>query len=447
MTKNHVIRRSNGNFSFRIAIPKALRHRFGGKTEQWEALNTNDRTVANAKAAARVLYWKNLFTPVQLPDETPVAAAIVRDIANSLGFKLHSPEDIHRASSTKDKIDMLAASCDALEQIAIPTRLEVAAMGGAFDQTLSLDQMFSRYEELCSGKWNDLSHRDRQKKWNRYREPVADFKREMGDLDVLKITTTDAANYAVNLGKRIESGLLLSETAKKKLLFLRAMIQRVFDADYPNRDNPFAKAKIDHSGNNKKSRLPFEEAEILALRNKLLEVNANEELKAIMKIAEFTGTSAKEIVLLHESDFFLDAEIPYLRFGPNPYRKSLKTSNRPREVPLIGEALEAARRFPQGFPRYRRSNGAEAWGAAANKIIKAVAPEKTTYCFRHRMIDLLRSAKTDEAIIKWIVGHDGSMTGKYGTGYPLDVKLEAINAAMAVAENRQKKLAEPDIKP
>lgn len=357
-----------------------------------------------------------------------------------LGLQRSSPRDIE-ATSLPDYVAMMSQSLQILQQIKNPDIAEVAAIGSALEDELSLDAMFERFQELSAGKWNDLDHRARQKKWNRHREPVDDFKREMGDLDVLKIRTRDAANYAINLGKRVEAGAIRSETAKKKLLFLNAMVRKVLQADHPDHRNPFENARIDHNGNDAEQRLPFTEAEIVALRGKLASSKANDELKAILLLAEFTGTIASELVLLHESDFHLDCEIPYIRIGKNPNRKSLKTDNRPRDIPLIGPALNIARQFPKGFPRYCRSGGSEALSQAANKIISKVANDKTTYSYRHRFVDLLRQVEgMQDSLLKSIVGHDGSMTGRYGEGYSLEKKRDAMLQAFAIAEEKQKNI-------
>lgn len=441
MGLDYIVKRKNGNYTFRMVIPKKHRIRYGGKREVTKSLGTSDRKLAKDRALPLILEWKRKLNRVDFSDDHPITYTDLKRFAEEVfNIQYRSIADVQAATTLKERIAVSAPAVSALAEISRPDRMDIASLGGVEEHSLSLDQMFARYEELCSGKWSDLDHRSKQKKWNRYREPISDFKREMGDLDVLSITPKIAADYAVNLGKRIDAKQIKSETAKKKLIFLNAMIERVFGADYPERSSPFAKAKIDHNGNDRDNRIPFYEDEILAINKKLSESTCNDQLEAIMKIAEYTGCSAKEICLLHESDFFLDEEIPFLRFGPNPNRKSLKTQTRPRDVPILGEGLVWARKFKKGFPRYCRSGGAEAWGASANSIIKQVVPKKTTYCYRHRMIDLLRAAKTDEALIKWIVGHDGSMTGKYGEGYPLDVKAEAIQAALKIAEQRQQKI-------
>ncbi|MDR6819570.1 integrase [Neorhizobium sp. 2083] len=442
MTKNHIVRRKSGNYSFRIAIPEVHRHRFEGKREIWETLNTTSRTVANASAAQRVLQYKTLFLTYDVASDTPMSSKDSAEKAALLGFEHYTAQEIQNAS-TKDKVLMLNASHKLLDRLAVPTRQEIALIGGVVEDSLSLDDLFKRYQELAAGKWNDLDHRAHQKKWNRYLEPIKDFKREMGDLDVLTITTKTVGDYVVNLSKRVadRNVRFTSETANKKLLFLNAMVAKVFKTDFPKRENPFEDAKVEHRGNDKEKRQPFTETEIIALHEKMEESQANDELKAVLTLMEYTGAIASEIVYLHESDIHLDEEIPFIHIGPNPNRKSLKTENRPRDIPLVGPALEVAKAFRHGFPRYCRSNGSEALSAVANKQIKQVAPDKTTYSFRHRFIDWLREVDgMQDSWLQSIVGHDGSITAKYGKGYSMRKKLDAIEKAIALVKEKQESI-------
>ncbi len=438
MSLDYVVRRPNGNYSFRISVPKGQREKFD-KKEIWVSLKTKDRKEAIIKSAALLDHYTQLLNADYVSDDTPLTKPIMHKTCERLGIQRLTPETIE-AASVQEYVAMMSQNIEVLKKITKPDIAEVAAIGGAIEDALTLDEMFTRYQELAAGKWNDLDNRARQKKWNRYREPVEDFKREMGDIDVLKIRPKDAANYAINLGKRIEAGRIKSETAKKKLLFLNAMVRKVLLADFPDHKNPFENAEIDHNGNDSAKRLPFTEPEIIALRKKLAESRANDELKAILQLAEFTGTIASEIVLLHETDIRLDCEIPYIRIGKNPNRKSLKTENRPRDIPLIGPALDIAKRYPKGFPRYCRSGGAESLSQSANKIIHQVVDDKSTYSYRHRLIDLLREVPgMQDSLLKSIVGHDGSMTGRYGDGYSLERKRDVMLKAFSIAAEKQRK--------
>jgi integrase len=442
---DYVIQR-RGIWYFRISVPKAARERFGGRAQIWKSLQTTNKHEAYAAAGRLAKEHQRLFNETAAgASERDYDYKTLKAFMSERGA-VYQPDVNFLAFDGRSLVEQLVERLAPLAIVANPQKIEVAAMGGVAPVSLNLDEMFKRYQELSAGKWADLNARQYEKKWNRYREPVDDFKREIGDIDVLKITSKDVGNYVVNLGKRIEAKRIKSETARKKLLFLRAMVEKVFKTDFDGLKNPFHGAEIEHSGNDKSRRRPLTEVEMVALKGKLATSSTNEELKAILTIMEYTGTSASEIVLLHESDFHLEDEIPYVSIRSNPNRAHLKTDNRPRDIPLIGPALEAAMAFPRGFPRYCRPLGPEAVSALANKIIREVTTGASTYSLRHRFIDWLREVDgMEDSWLKSIIGHDGSMTGKYGRGYSMRRKLDAIRKAMALAEQEQDKIKQKQI--
>jgi integrase len=52
----------------------------------------------------------------------------------------------------------------------------------------------------------------------------------------------------------------------------------------------------------------------------------------------------------------------------------------------------------------------------------------TFHSLRHTMVDALRAANVQEPLQKAIIGHsDGTVTGQYGSGWPLPIRFEAIS--------------------
>ena len=114
-----------------------------------------------------------------------------------------------------------------------------------------------------------------------------------------------------------------------------------------------------------------------------------------MRLAEGAG-------LLKEGFKGLDTDLPYVRITKHPWR-NLKTVSSERKVPLIGEALWAAKRIVEtdnrsdfAFPRYNRlsSTKANSASAALNKWLKQHVPVGCTmHSFRHSMRDRLRAVQ------------------------------------------------------
>ncbi|MDX1004482.1 tyrosine-type recombinase/integrase [Sinorhizobium medicae] len=443
MSLDYIVPRKNGNYSFRITVPKAKRTKFG-KREFWVTLGTKDRKEAIVKAAALLDHYMKLFRADEISDSTPLTMPLIQQTSERLAIQYHTPEAIE-AASLQDYVAMMSRGIEALEKIKNPDIAEVAAIGGAVEPpALNMVELFDRFVELSGDKFLGLDKRAREKKVNRYKAAATDFVAIMGEIDVVDMTSKEAFDFAAKLTHRVANKEIELETAQKKLQHVGMFVRKVFQSDYPTKTNPFEYAKIESNGAVETGkRRPFSEAEIVALNAKLADSDANDELKAILAISECTGASVKEICLLTESDFHLDEPFPFITIGPNKHRKFVKTGkSRHRDLPLIGKALEAAKRYAKtGFPRYARPGGSEALSAAANKLIEPVASGATTYCFRHRMADLLRNSGCVDTMKNSLMGHHSpGMTMRYGDGYDMPNKHKALKKVLALAEKKQKQL-------
>jgi len=77
-----------------------------------------------------------------------------------------------------------------------------------------------------------------------------------------------------------------------------------------------------------------------------------EEPRFILYTLIETGCRASEISNLRASDIVLSTAAPFIKIRPTPKRE-LKSPSSVRDVPLIGVALEALSRYPNGFPSYQ----------------------------------------------------------------------------------------------
>ena len=147
-----------------------------------------------------------------------------------------------------------------------------------------------------------------------------------------------------------------------------------------------------------------------------------------MALISDTGMRLSEAAGLARDDVVLDAEIPYVIIRPHPWRR-VKTKGSERTIPLVGEALWAARtaveasHSPYLFPRYcdgttTNSNSAS---AALNKWLKQVAGnDYVIHSFRHSMRDRLRAVNCPSDMIDQIGGWSKKSIGEgYGEGFQL----------------------------
>ncbi|MGY3328878.1 integrase [Mesorhizobium sp. USDA 4775] len=189
-------------------------------------------------------------------------------------------------------------------------------------------------------------------------------------------------------------------------------------------------------------RSPVPEPMLPVLRERV-SVHAGEDLWRIWRIVEGTGCRLGEVTGLLVSDVMLDAGIPYISLVPHTHRR-LKNAGSVRRVPLIGDALKAAREAvkaagngPALFSRYGRVRGADAASAILMKHVRAVTEDRkiVVHSLRHRMEDRLTLAGVSEFDRNLVLGHSsGGMSERYGgPDARLKVAERAIKAALSGA--------------
>ena len=162
----------------------------------------------------------------------------------------------------------------------------------------------------------------------------------------------------------------------------------------------------------------------------------------IWRILEGTGCRLAEVTGLTVDDVRdLDGEQPYLDIRPHPHRR-LKNKSSVRRVPLIGDALDAAKEAlkdagdgPFVFPDYARPRGPDAASSIIMDHVRAAGvtdPKITTHSLRHRLVDLMRGAGVPQDERQLVTGHANKATSeKYGgPEQRLEVTTRALKKAL-----------------
>jgi integrase len=164
----------------------------------------------------------------------------------------------------------------------------------------------------------------------------------------------------------------------------------------------------------------------------------DDDIRWLIALISDTGMRLAEGAGLLKQDFIgLDTDLPYVCITKHPWR-NLKTASSERKIPLVGEALWAARRISEAdnasdfaFPRYNRTSttAANSASAALNKWLKQYVPVGCTlHSFRHSMRDRLRAVQCPADITDQIGGWTTDGVGQgYGSGYPMSVLKEWIS--------------------
>jgi integrase len=280
---------------------------------------------------------------------------------------------------------------------------------------------------------------------------VASFVRLVGDKDVREVTRADAAQWIEKLAR---DGLAPA-TIRRRLAALRALVNRAFlELGHEGR-NPFERQNVRGGGGRADDRLPFSRAHLARIDDYLASSrHLGHETRNLIRLMKGTGAGPAEVGGLSLADVDLDGEVPSIWIRPNAIR-GLKAEARDRRVPLVGEALDAARdacrrataKKPRRassesvplFPGFGASGrGADSLSAKVNMAIRAAgvpkSPRLVGYSFRHTVKEALRSAGVADHVQRRLLGHAGQgVADRYGS--PQGRLAEARDALVKAMEH------------
>lgn len=137
------------------------------------------------------------------------------------------------------------------------------------------------------------------------------------------------------------------------------------------------------------------------------------EVALIWRLLEGTGCRLSEITGLRVEDVVTDGDLPYVDVAWLEERRLKNTMSR-RRVPLIGDALAAAReaatragQSPMLFARFGREGGGTAASALLMKHVRAVTddPKAVVHSLRRNIKERLMEAGVDKPHQNLILGH------------------------------------------
>lgn len=200
--------------------------------------------------------------------------------------------------------------------------------------------------------------------------------------------------------------------------------------------NPFSGIRIANLGNDTEKREEFTLDELKTLATACRQIG--DDRRFIISMILDTGARLGEIVGLRVADVFLDAPVPYIHIRPFNGR-SLKTTSSERKVPLVGEALWAAKRAVEGkdlggplFPDYGPGKADSASNALNKWIRERLGIPKTMHGLRHTMRTRMRVAAIPEEIQNRIGGwtEGTSVSRGYGS-YPLELLKDHLEKVVS----------------
>ena len=364
-----------------------------------------DRTGRKAgRIAARMnetleAYWRSLAD--NKVSEAKRAYADAVKLARSLGLDYMTPP----AWADKPLADVLGR----IETLLVDKRIEnpalrKAALGGIEKPKISLSDLFSEFEATQKTALSKMSP-DQVRKWKAAKKRAVEILIEQrGDKALQDLTRDDALAFADWWEDRVVNDGISAGTANKNITHIGGMIRAVNKRLQLGLDNVFAGTRIEGGRDGKRSPFTVDHITEVILADGAL-ADLNDEARDVVYVVMETGARPSVIVNLSRARIKLDAEVPHITIAAEG--RLLKTDQSERDIPLVGMALEAMRRHPNGFPRYydKGSN----LSATIMKHFKRhgllPSAKHSVYSFRHSFKDRLKAVEAPEELIDELMGH------------------------------------------
>jgi integrase len=297
-----------------------------------------------------------------------------------------------------------------------------AVLGGVAAPEIMTDAMVDEFEQIVRASLASKSARQKMK-WRKPRETALDvFVELVGCRAIGSLTRADALKLRSHWQDRVVAGEIEIGTANKCIGHISTMFRAINESKQLNLPAIFDRIRI--AGGKDGQRLAF--APCFVQERILAEGvfdDLNTEARRVIYLVVETGIRLSEAISLTAATIRLDAAVPHICILPQG--RDIKTAQSKREIPLVGAALMAMRKQPDGFPRYR--DKADVLSALVNKAldVRGLRPEvgQSLYSLRHTFEDRLTAVDAPEKIIACLMGHKWSRP-RYGVGPSLEHKSE-----------------------
>ena len=364
-----LIKRGN-TWHFRMRVPKRYLA-VAGRKEIHRSLETDSERRAREMLPdmkARLLAELEEMTVIkERPDEASAYRA-AQKIAQARGFAYRPLSDLLNAPLDEILGRVETASAD-------PATETVKALLGAIEEpALMLSGLVDEVEILAAHE-NRYKSENQLRLWrNPRKRAVANLMTALGGKDVFvsEIDHSAALKHKAWWQKKITAEQLSMESANKDFANMAGMLRRYYEGiAQPNPPEPYRRVNLKdrHKVETRKMEIPVD-----WITEKWFAPGAfdatNPEARDILLISIETGCRQSEIHDLPASAIVLDHPIPHLQlaFEEGEDRREIKNSSSARFVPLVGAALAAAKRHPNGFPRYR---GKSNYSGTMNKYLRS----------------------------------------------------------------------------
>jgi len=371
-------------------------------------------------------YWVALLKGTSADAKERYLGALER--ARLEGFEYRTVQDIAQGD-TSDLLARLARLEEVLSPDLTQGRKPVAAdaqatealLGGAAMPDLSLSTALSQFYSLTRDRIRAKSD-DQIRRWKAPRlKAINNLIGLVGDKRVADLTRSDALALRSFWVDRVSDEGYTPNSANKDIGHLAQIIDTLNETLELGLPNIFAKLRL--TDNKKAKRPAFTTDQLKTIMATGALDGLNEEARGVLLVMVETGMRPIEICWLDAEHIFLEHEVPHVRVRPAEHE--LKTPYSERDIPLVGISLEALKKAPNGFPKYRDKS--TTLSSTVNKYLyeHALLPTErhSLYSIRHTFKDRLVAADIQDRIQDELMGHK-SPRPVYGEGPSLKQKQE-----------------------
>ncbi|SMX49914.1 DUF6538 domain-containing protein [Maliponia aquimaris] len=199
---------------------------------------------------------------------------------------------------------------------------------------------------------------------SKYERAAASFIEVVEDKPISQISEANAMAFKKHWLERLEKTKLTANYVNKQIRHFRQMIDtyyEMFGVPMSERRNSFEGMNLKNAGsfsNDEGTKLPLPSNWVQRVVSGYVFAGLDKDPQAqdIAIVVAQTGARQSEICDLPPHNIVLDHPIPHVIIGfvnRDDFKSEIKNKASERVIPLVGPALDAMRRNPKGFPKYR----------------------------------------------------------------------------------------------
>lgn len=423
----YLVRRGRkGTYHYYRKVPREVAH-LDRRTHVSQSLKTSDIKEALERGGAlhdaTERYWAALSAGESgnAPFERYQAAV---QIAQSLGFTYRRAAEV----ATLDLAELDRRLAIAQEAFGKSEAVVHAMIGTAPEPAPKLSNLIDLYTANNEDGLMGMSENQLGKHLVSRRRAVAYVTDVLGDVELAAIDRSDVLRFRDWWRDKVKREKLTAYSANRSFSDIKGMLTVIDTALHTSFHKPWEGVRLKETNATKLKKRPPFPADWIS--EKVLAEGAldtmNDEARCIVLTMIETGMRLGEVCNLRPQDIRLGGDVPHVEVAEREDRRQ-KTEHSIRRVPLVGVALWAMKRHPQGFPRYQ--DKADSASALINKVMDTAGlrptDRHTVYSFRHSFQDRIENAGASDRMQADLMGHEFGRPS-YGDGAEMQRRKDLL---------------------